>query len=93
MDWSDGLTALYFNKTVIPCGGAAFLLCSMGDALFEQIGLLSRDYSKKYCVFLHNEYNGRNSEMVSGDKSESLLENGKNNRRRKDEQFKPSINV
>ena len=31
--------------------------------------------------------------MVSGDKSESLLENGKNNRRRKDEQFKPSINV
>ena len=62
VDWSQDIISLYFNKTVIPCGGAAFLLCSVTDCAFEQMGLLNRDFSKKYCVYVHQE--GINEELM-----------------------------
>lgn len=31
VDWHASIWALYFNKTFIPCGGAAFILCALGD--------------------------------------------------------------
>lgn len=42
--WDANIMVLYFNKTFIPCGGAAFILCSLGDSVFEQLGLMERDY-------------------------------------------------
>lgn len=42
------------NKTVVPCGGGAFILCSFAEPLFEHMNLLNRDYTtRKYCVFVH----------------------------------------
>jgi len=31
VDWHANIWALYFNKTFIPCGGTAFILCALGD--------------------------------------------------------------
>ena len=54
-DWYDGLVALYFSKVVIPVGGAAFVLCGVTDAFFEFIGLLNKDFSKKYVSYIHTD--------------------------------------
>lgn len=56
VDWSQSLFLLYLNKTVVPCGGGAFILYSFAEPLFEHMNLLNRDYSsRKYCVFVHHE--------------------------------------
>jgi hypothetical protein len=54
VDWYADIVTLYFNKTFIPCFGAAFILCSFADYMFEILGLLQRDYSNKYCVYVHH---------------------------------------
>lgn len=77
MDWTHNIVLLYFNKTVVPCGGAAFILCAVFDGVCEIFGLLNRDYSKKYCVFTHSEKRLRECGL-SNDKNESLL-SGKSN--------------
>jgi len=62
VDWSYPLFTLYLNKTVIPCGFSAFLLCSFMETLFEHMNLLNRDYSsskQKYCIFVHQHSEGR----------------------------------
>ena len=64
VDWSMSIYLLYLNKTFVPCGLGAFLLCSFLEPLFEHLHLLHRDYSRKYCVFIHDTQN---------DKTESLL--------------------
>ncbi len=61
--WDANIVALYFNKTFIPCGGAAFVLCSLGDSVFEQIGLLNREYGKKYCVYIHEDEDGLSNSL------------------------------
>ena len=59
---TDSLLLLYLNKTVVPCFGAAFLLCAIFDCIFEYMGLLNRDYpksgvsfNKQYCVYFHGD--------------------------------------
>ena len=71
VDWSQNIILLYFNKTVIPCGCTAFLLCSFTETLFEHMGLLNRDYQHKYCVFIHevSEYEGSNKYVMRAYKS------------------------
>ena len=64
VDWSMSIYLLYLNKTFVPCGLGAFLLCSFLEPLFEHLHLLHRDYSRKYCVFIHD---------IQNDKTESLL--------------------
>lgn len=66
VDWSDGILALYFNKTFVPCGGSAFLLCSFAEPLFEHLGLMNRDYGQKYCVYVHEDTQDRGSSYVNG---------------------------
>ena len=83
VDWSENIFSLYLNKTVIPCGGAAFLLCSFAETLFEHLGLMNRDYSRKYCVFVHEEimtHKVKGPRWVNvDDKSESLLPSPRGN--------------
>ena len=69
--------ALYFNKTFVPCGGAAFILCSMMDSVYEFLFLQSREqYGKSYCVFIRDdEYPDVMSDSDSSNR-ESLLETG-----------------
>ena len=54
MTWNDGIYLLLFNKTVIPCGGCAFLLCAFGDIIFEKMGLMNSNYSPKFSVYVHH---------------------------------------
>lgn len=70
VDQSNSIYLLYLNKTFVPCGGAAFLLCSFLEPLFEHLKLLQRDYSRKYCVFIHDDPPAKD---FSRDKAESLL--------------------
>ena len=66
VDWSEGIIPLYFNKTVVPIGGAAFVLCSFAEPLFEHMGLMNRNYGKhRYCVFVHE---------VSSEKTQEILQ-------------------
>jgi len=57
----------------VPCGGAAFILCSIMDSIFEFIGLLNKEFKdKRYCMFVHE------SEIIDEESSdfsnkESLL--------------------
>ncbi len=76
--WDQNVVALYFNKTFVPCGGAAFVLCSVMDSVFEFLYLQSRDeYGKSYCVFIREEeYPEPESDSDSSNR-ESLLERDK----------------
>lgn len=72
--------ALYFNKTFVPVGGAAFILCSMMDSIFEMLGLLnSLSGTKTYCVYVYeNEVEDEDDDDESSDSGyttnrESLL--------------------
>eukprot|EP00347_Sterkiella_histriomuscorum_P023975 403332739 len=75
--WDQSIWLLYFNKTFIPCGGAAFILCALGDSVFEQIALMKRDSRRKYCIYLHEreEYESDHNlnESKHSDNTESLL--------------------
>ena len=77
VDWTQSIFLLYLNKTVIPCGGSAFVLCSFAEPLFEHMNLLNRDYTaRKYCVFVHNpdELEERKMQSYRGLKSGGKLE-------------------
>ncbi len=77
--WDQNVVALYFNKTFVPCGGAAFVLCSMTDSIFELLGLLNKeDSAKRYCVYINdNELEGNDSDSSDSSRRESLLRMGK----------------
>lgn len=67
--WHQGIISLYFNKTVVPCGGGAFFFCSIADSIYEHLGLLNRDFSKRYCVYVNTD----NVYHTNDPKAESLL--------------------
>lgn len=68
MDWTQSIYLLYFNKTVVPCGGAAFLLCSFAEPLYEHMGLMEHDATRKYCVFIHEERSEHTERLLRDEK-------------------------